>query len=122
MPFTGRLESLLTLLWGELLRCLFADYSGNMVGKGAKAYSERTPYFVEVQRLRRVGEAAAEKLRAWERQREFELAAAAERNKAINHTLGAWNRALGFSTGVKQNAIAEQLNSLAGNLQVRSST
>ena len=117
VPFTGRLESMLKLLWSELLRCLFVDYTPNMVGAGAKAYAARTPFFVEAQRLRRVEEAAAVKMRAWEKQREQELMVVAERNKAINHTLGAWNRALGFSTGTKQDpAIAEQLSVLAGSL------
>eukprot|EP00900_Chrysochromulina_parva_P009565 jgi/Chrpa1/1860/Chrysochromulina_OHIO_Genome00011282-RA len=115
VPFTGRLESMLKLLWSELLRCLFVDYAPNMVGAGAKAYAARTPFFVEAQRLRRVQEAAAVKMRAWEIQREQELMVVAERNKAINHTLGAWNRALGFSAGTKQDpAIAEQLSVLAG--------
>lgn len=118
VPFTGRLESMLKLLWSELLRCLFVDYAPNMVGAGAKAYAARTPFFVEAQRLRRVQEAAAVKMRAWEIQREQELMVVAERNKAINHTLGAWNRALGFSAGTKQDpAIAEQLSVLAGSLR-----
>ena len=118
VPFTGRLESMLKLLWSELLRCLFVDYAPNMVGAGAKAYAARTPFFVEAQRLRRVQEAAAVKTRAWEIQREQELMVVAERNKAINHTLGAWNRALGFSAGTKQDpAIAEQLSVLAGSLR-----
>ncbi|KOO24893.1 hypothetical protein Ctob_006027 [Chrysochromulina tobinii] len=87
VPFTGRLESMLKLLWSELLRCLFVDYAPNMVGAGAKAYAARTPFFVEAQRLQRVQEAAAVKMRAWEIQREQELMVVAERNKAINHTL-----------------------------------
>ena len=119
-PLTGRFEGMLHLLWTELLRCLYADYSDDLVGSGAKRYADRTPYFVEVQRLRMLAEESAEKTRLWQRQREDELRILAERNKSINHTLSAWNRALGFVAGARQkagqDALREQLSSLASTL------
>jgi len=116
-PLVGPFESVLSLLWTELLRCMYADFSPDMIGAGAKAYAARMPYFGEVKRLREAEASIVEKMARWEEQREQELELLAERSKAINHTLGAWNRALGYSEGAKhKDSLSEQLNSLASNL------
>ena len=47
-PLVGPFESVLSLLWTELLRCMYADFSPDMIGAGAKAYAARMPYFGEV--------------------------------------------------------------------------
>jgi hypothetical protein len=62
-PLTGRFEGMLQLLWSELLRCIFADYTDGLMGSGAKAYAARTPYFVEVQRLRQQEENSQDTIR-----------------------------------------------------------
>ena len=82
-----------------MLRCIYADYTPSMAGKGARFFASRTPYFSEVRRL---GASASEQkalLAKWEAQRHEEMHLLAERSKSINHTLGAWNRALGFKEG-----------------------
>ena len=104
-PLSGRLEPLLGLLWRELLRCVFVDDS-NADGDGddattttparggARGYANRTPYFAEVRRV----ESELAELRAtmanWEAQRTAAIAEIEERNRSVNHTLSAWNRAL----------------------------
>lgn len=116
-PLTGRLEGVLSLLWNELLRCLYADYSDGLAGSGAKAYAGKTPYFVEAQRLRLQHANQQDTLKLWQEQRGREMSVLAERNKSINHTLSAWNRALGYVSGSKSaTVIGEQLYTLASNL------
>ena len=113
-PLTGRFEGLFQLLWTELLRSLYADYTDDLIGSGAKEYAARTPFFTEVNRLRRSEESSQAKIRLWQQQRETEMAVLNERNKSINHTLSAWNRALGYTSGAK--AAAAQRDQLASNL------
>ena len=116
-PLTGRLEGVLSLLWSELLRCIYADYSDGLAGGGAKEFAARTPYFVEAQRLRSQHANQTDTIKLWQEQRNREMGVLAERNKSINHTLSAWNRALGFVAGTKHaGAISEQLYTLASNL------
>ena len=91
-----------------------ADYTDGLVGSGATEYAARTPYFTEVHRLRRSEESSQAKIRLWQQQREAELGVMQERNKSINHTLSAWNRALGYTSGAK--AAAQQRDQLAANL------
>ena len=67
-------------------------------GRARHRYAARTPYFAEVQRLRHSEEDAREKIRLWQAQRDAEMSLLAERNKSINHTLSAWNRALGYTS------------------------
>ena len=51
-PMTGRYQGVLELCWKELMQSIFLDYSPDLPGTGAKVYAERTPYFLEVKRLR----------------------------------------------------------------------
>ena len=57
-PMTGRYEGVLVIIWKELVKAIFMDYTPDLPGSGAKAYAERTPYFLEVKRLRELYEAA----------------------------------------------------------------
>jgi hypothetical protein len=41
-PLTGRYEGVLVLIWKELIRSIFADFTNDLPGQGAKAYVERT--------------------------------------------------------------------------------
>jgi hypothetical protein len=41
-PLTGRYEGVLVLIWKELIRSIFADFTNDLPGQGAKAYAERT--------------------------------------------------------------------------------
>lgn len=50
-PLTGRYEGVLGVIWQELIRCIYADWSPDLIGSGAKVYAERLPYFVECRRL-----------------------------------------------------------------------
>ena len=44
------------LIWRELIRAIFFDYTSELPGSGAKAYAERMPYFLEAKRLRELNE------------------------------------------------------------------
>lgn len=41
-PMTGRYEGVLVLIWKELVRAIFMDYSHDLPGSGAKAYAPHT--------------------------------------------------------------------------------
>ena len=42
-PLTGRYEGVLVLIWKELIRSIFSDFTNDLPGQGAKAYAERPP-------------------------------------------------------------------------------
>ena len=42
-PLTGRYEGVLVLIWKELIRSIFSDFTNDLPGQGAKAYAERHP-------------------------------------------------------------------------------
>ena len=90
---------MLVLIWRELLRAIFVDFTPDLPGSGAKVYSERNPYFLEAKRLREQCDEAERLMRKMKAQRDAELASLKGRNEMINKTLGAWNRALGHSQG-----------------------
>ena len=94
-----RYEGVLVLIWRELLRAIFVDFTPDLPGSGAKVYSERNPYFLEAKRLREQCDEAERLMRKMKAQRDAELASLKGRNEMINKTLGAWNRALGHSQG-----------------------
>ena len=47
-PMTGRYDGVLVIIWKELVKAIFMDYSPDLPGSGAKAYAERTPYFLSL--------------------------------------------------------------------------
>ena len=51
---TGRFEGVLGLVWREIVRCLYSDYTPELPGAGAKAYAIHTPYFAEARRLQQM--------------------------------------------------------------------
>ena len=53
-PLTGRFEGVLGLVWREIVRCLYSDYTPELPGAGAKVYAMRTPFFVEARRLQQM--------------------------------------------------------------------
>ena len=76
-------------------------------------YAERTPYFLEVKRLRDLNEEQAKAMRRMKKQRDEELKALKGRNEMINKTLGAWNRALGqASANSEAEALRQRMESL----------
>ena len=92
-PMTGRYEGVLVLIWRELIRSLFMDFTPELPGSGAKVY-ERTPYYLEAKRLREQVAACERKLKRMMAQRQEELDALQGRNDLIARTLASWNRAL----------------------------
>jgi len=111
-PMLGRYESLLSLVWRELLRCMFADYDEGLPGSDARGYAKRRPFFVEVQRLHKAAAEQAATIDAWGVQREEAMDALGERSKTISHTLSVWNRALasaGAGSVVKAEALEGQV-------------
>jgi hypothetical protein len=103
----------LVLCWKELIQSLYYDASPDLPGSGAKVYAERTPYFLEVKRLRDLNEEQAKAMRRMKKQRDEELKALKGRNEMINKTLGAWNRALGqASANSEAEALRQRMESL----------
>ena len=80
-PLTGRYEGVLVLIWKELIRSLFSDYTPDLPGAGAKIYAERTPFFLEAKRLRELCEAHERTMRRMKAQRNAELEAMKARNE-----------------------------------------
>lgn len=113
-PLTGRYEGVLVLIWRELIRAIFLDYTNDLPGSGAKAYAERMPFFLEARRLRELAEEQAKKIGRMNAQRERELEALKGRNEMITKTLTAWNRALGHSAGSSE---SEQLKTRIDSLE-----
>lgn len=111
-PLLGRYESLLSLVWRELLRCMFADYDESLPGSDARSYARRQPFFVEVQKQRKAAAEQAATISAWGAQRQEAMEALGERSKTISHTLSVWNRALasaGAGSVVKAEALEGQV-------------
>ena len=101
------------LCWKELIQSLYYDASPDLPGSGAKVYAERTPFFLEVKRLRDLNEEQAKAMRRMKKQRDEELKALKGRNEMINKTLGAWNRALGqASANSEAEALRQRMESL----------
>ena len=98
-PLTGRLEGVLVLIWRELVRAIFSDYTHELPGSGARAYAERVPYFLEAKRLRETMENQEKTMKRMRAQREAEIKATEGQNSLLNKTLGAWNRAMGSASG-----------------------
>ena len=101
-PMTGRYEGVLVLIWKELVRAIYLDYTADLPGSGAKAYAERTPYFLEARRLKEAYEASEKAIKRLQAAREAELEAVQGRNQLINKTLASWNRALGAAGNAKE--------------------
>ena len=79
-PLTGRLEGVLVLIWRELIRAIFSDYTHELPGGGARAYAERTPYFLEAKRLRELNEELERRMRRMRAQRAAEMEATVGQN------------------------------------------
>ena len=105
-PLTGRYEGVLVLIWKELVRAIFFDYTAELPGSGARVYAERTPFFLEAKRLRELTKQQTKTMRRMKAQRDAEIEAMKGRNELINKTLGAWNRALGSASASSE---AEEL-------------
>ena len=115
---TGRYEGVLVLIWRELIRSLFMDFTPELPGSGAKVYAERTPYYLEAKRLREQVAACERKLKRMMAQRQEELDALQGRNDLIARTLASWNRALGAAGKEGEiDDLREQLEILAGQLK-----
>ena len=63
------------LIWKELVRAIFHDYTPELPGSGAKVYAERTPHFLEAKRLRELAAAHEKQLKRMAANREAELSA-----------------------------------------------
>ena len=105
-PLTGRLESILGLCWHELIKCIYADYSLDLLGSGAREYAKRLPHFLEARRLREQNEDQKRTMVEMGEQRAAENIESAARAAQSGAVLGAWNRARGFSAA---EASAEEL-------------
>ena len=85
-----------------MLRAIYYDYTTELLGSGAQAYAERTPYFAEVRRLWAQAEDLARQTRRMKSQRDAEIAELRGRNEMMNKTMAAWNRAMGHSQGAAE--------------------
>ena len=101
-PMTGRYQGVLELCWKELMQSIFLDYSPDLPGTGAKVYAERTPYFLEVKRLRDLTEEQNKTMKRMKLQRDAELAEIQARNQLINKVADKWNKALAGSQASKE--------------------
>ena len=101
-PMTGRYQGVLELCWKELMQSIFLDYSPDLPGTGAKVYAERTPYFLEVKRLRDLTEEQNKTMKRMKMQRDAELAEIQARNQLINKVADKWNKALAGSQASKE--------------------
>ena len=99
---TGRYQGVLELCWKELMQSIFLDYSPDLPGTGAKVYAERTPYFLEVKRLRDLTEEQNKTMKRMKMQRDAELAEIQARNQLINKVADKWNKALAGSQASKE--------------------
>ena len=79
-PMTGRYEGVLKLCWRELIQSLYHDYTHELPGAGAKVYAERTPFFVEVKRLKTLTDEQAKTMLRMKAQRDAEIEALKARN------------------------------------------
>ena len=61
-PLTGRYESILGLVWRELVRVIYSDYSADLPGSGARVYIERTPFFTALARQKQINAELREQL------------------------------------------------------------
>ena len=114
MPMLGRYSRLFSLLWPELLKCIFADYHEGLAGSDARGYSTHRPHFLEAAQLRHACKEQGATIAQWHEQREQAMSDMGERNKTIAHTLSAWNRALAGAGQASQKA---QLEALAAELE-----
>ena len=87
-PLTGRYEGVLALIWREIMRAVFFDYTHDLPGSGARAYAERTPYFVEAQRQRQAAEQLREQVKIDHARRVKEAEQAKAKGNLLNKTLG----------------------------------
>ena len=80
-PLTGRFESVLGLIWRELIRTIFSDYTHELPGSGARVYAERVPYFLEAKRMREHLEKQERMMQRMRTQQEEEIESTKGRNE-----------------------------------------
>ncbi|KAL1529932.1 hypothetical protein AB1Y20_000860 [Prymnesium parvum] len=116
-PMTGAYAPVLGLLWCEILRCIFSDFSVDMAGGGANQYAAATPYFVEVKRLRRHDAEMQEKMHQWQMERDSAKRLVEERNKVINQTLAAWHEKMtSVTSSSKASKLEDDMNEMVSSL------
>ncbi|KOO28130.1 hypothetical protein Ctob_003833 [Chrysochromulina tobinii] len=101
-PLTGRFEGVLGLVWREIVRCLYSDYTPELPGAGAKVYAMRTPFFVEARRLQQMVDELRVQATLDSQKREADTDAADQKGRLLSKTLGKMNRVLGISQGMSE--------------------
>ena len=104
-PLTGRYEGVLGVIWREIVRITFVDYTHDLPGSGARAYAERTPYFKEAARQKAVNEELKEEAVRQEEKKVAEAKAAENRSGILGKALGRFNQVLGAHAGMSEAAL-----------------
>ena len=94
-PLTGRFEGLLSVIWKELVAAIYPDAQRHdLIGSGARGYSQCRPYFLEAARLRALTEQMKRHMSEMREQHAASQKDADDRGQKLSQTMSKWGRAM----------------------------
>lgn len=113
-PLTGRFESILGLIWPEILRSIYSDYSNDLSGMGAREFASRCPYFLQAKRCREQAEQQQQAISEMHEEHQAEKVRAESRGAQLSTSISKWSRLKGSASAL---ASAEELKARVAELE-----